>query len=107
MDNDERKKSLRLMVCLSVTAIAGAVSICIDGAFGLLILYVICMGVSSPALYFNYSLCKWENRWHSVWNERNACDGEPSEFRLNMGKFGEWTAFIIGLIVAIIAAVAG
>lgn len=39
--------------------------------------------------------------------ERYACDGEPSEFRLNMGKFGEWTAFIVGLIVAIIAAVAG
>ena len=107
MGNDERKKSLRLMACLCITAIAGAVSICIDGAFELLILYVICMGISIPTLYFNYSLCKSENRWHSIKYERYACDGEPSEFRLNMGKFGEWTVFIVGLIVAIIAAVAG
>ena len=56
MGNDERKKSLRLMACLCITAIAGAVSICIDGAFELLILYVICMGISIPTLYFNYSL---------------------------------------------------
>ena len=96
MGNDERKKSLRLMVCLCITAIAGAVSICIDGAFELLILYVICMGISIPTLYFNYSLCKSENRWHSIKYERYACDGEPSEFRLNMESLGNGRRLLSG-----------
>lgn len=107
MRGDERKKNLRLVVFMCFTSILGLIDICVGGDVEILVLYVICMVSSIPTLYFNYSLCKWENRWHSIKYERRACDGEPSEYRLKTGKIAEWSLFIVGLIVSLIAAVAG
>ena len=50
-----------------------------------------------PSTYFNYSLCRFENKWHSRWNEEKPCDGEPSLFKLRMGKLSEWACYILAL----------
>ena len=99
------RKDRNMMIMLCITAVVGATNILINGNFVFLFPYLLLMAISVPTLYFNYSLCKWENKWHSCWNERTPCDGEPSSYRLTMGKVGEWAVFIIGLILALIPAI--
>ncbi len=102
MNDQDKKKNIRLVLFMCLTTLVGAVNILLNRNFILLLPCLFLPAISIPCLYFNYSLCKWENRWHSLWNERNACDGEPSDWRLTMGKFGGWALFIIALVLALI-----
>ena len=38
-----------------------------------------------------------------MWHERTPCDGEPSDFRLLMGKISEWILFIMALVLALLS----
>ena len=64
------RKDRNMMIMLCITAVVGATNILINGNFVFLLPYLLLMAISVPTLYFNYSLCKWENKWHSCWNER-------------------------------------
>ena len=61
------------------------------------VLTLVLLAAIIPSTYFNYSLCKFENKWHSRWNEEKPCDGEPSLFKLRMGKLSEWACYILAL----------
>lgn len=102
--NEKRKKDRIFVICQIAVAVFGAVAIIVKGNAVLLAAYIPLMLISLPTMYFNYSLCKWENKWHAAWNERNPCDGEPSDFRLAMGKIGEWALFLIALVLAVLPA---
>ena len=98
----EKRKNIRFLICQIIVAILGLFWILLKGNYILLSAYLPCMAIAIPFIYFNYSLCKLENRWHSFWRERTPCDGEPSDFRLLMGKIGEWALFIGALILAVL-----
>lgn len=98
--NAKKKKDIRLLVCLSVVAFLGMLAILIKGNFILLALYVPLICVALLALYFNYSLCKLENKWRSLWNDRNPGDCEPSDFHLITSKVGDWLAFAADISAA-------
>ena len=102
---NKQKKDRNMVVLLCFTALVGLANILLNGNFELIFLYLLFMVVSVPTIYFNYSLCKSENKWHSLWRERTPCDGEPSVVRLKTGKIGEWGAFILGLILALIPSI--
>lgn len=102
--DEKRKKDRIFVVCQIAVAVLGAAAIIIKGNAILLAAYIPLMLISIPWIYFNYSLCKWENKWHAAWNEKNPCDGEPSQFRLITGKIGEWALFIIALVLAVLPA---
>lgn len=97
MSKDKKSKDRNFVVCLVVTALIGMIAIVAKENYLLLLYYIPFMAIAIPCLYFNYSLCKWENRWHARWNEKNPCDGEPSDFRLTMGKIAEWFLFVLAL----------
>lgn len=61
------------------------------------VLTLVLLAAIIPSTYFNYSLCRFENKWHSRWNEEKPCDGEPSLFKLRMGKLSEWACYILAL----------
>ena len=98
------KKDKRFLLCQIVVATIGLIWIVIKGNYMFLLPYILFMVIAIPTMYFNYILCKWENKWHSRWSERNPCDGEPSNFRLIMGKMSEWALFIVALIIAALPA---
>ena len=100
----ERKKDRFFVICQIAVAVLGAAAIIVKGNAILLAGYMPLMLISIPMLYYNYSLCKWENKWHAAWNEKNPCDGEPSNYRLIMGKIGEWVLFIMALVLAVLPA---
>ena len=102
---NKQKKDRNMVVLLCFTALVGLANILLNGNFELIFLYLLFMVVSVPTIYFNYSLCKLENKWHSLWRERTPCDGEASVVRLKTGKIGEWGAFILGLILALIPSI--
>ena len=102
---NKQKKDRNMVVLLCFTALVGLANILLNGNFELIFLYLLFMVVSVPTIYFNYSLCKLENKWHSLWRERTPCDGEPRVVRLKTGKIGEWGAFILGLILALIPSI--
>ena len=101
---NKSQKDGRLVKLQCITALIGAVNMLINGN-RLLLYYLLFMAVSVPLIYFNYSLCKWENKMHSRRNERTPCDGEPSTFRLGIAKIGAWGLFIFGLILALIPSI--
>ena len=98
---DKKKKDLKLLVVLCVTAVVGLINILLNGNKELIFSYVACMCMIS-VLYFNYSLCKWENRWRNYWREKTPGTGEPTEWWLTISKIGEWCTFVLGLILALI-----
>jgi len=102
MDKNKKKKDLRLLAILSVTAIFGALNILLHRQFVFLIPYLLLIAASLPTMYFNYSLCKSELKWRSVWYERYSHDGEPSDFRLILGKIGEWSCYILALLLSFV-----
>lgn len=102
---NKQKKDRNMVVLLCFTALVGLANILLNGNFELIFLYLLFMVVSVPTIYFNYSLCKLENKWHSLWRERTPCDGEPSTFRLGIAKIGAWGLFIFGLILALIPSI--
>lgn len=102
MDKNKKKKDLRLLAALSVTAVFGAVNILLHRQFVVFIPYFLLIVISVPTLYFNYSLCKSELKWRSVWYERDSHEGEPSDFRLILGKIGEWSCYILALLLSLV-----
>lgn len=102
--DEKRKKDRIFVVCQIAVAVLGAVAIIVKGNAILLAGYIPLTAISILTMYFNYSLCKWKNKWHAAWNEKNPCDGEPSDHRLLMGKIGGWLLFIIALILAVLPA---
>ena len=98
---EKKKKDLSLLAVLCITAVVGLINIIFNGNKELIVPYVICMSII-PVMYFNYSLCKWENRWENYWKEKNPGTGEPTELRLMLAKIGEWMVFVLGLIIALI-----
>ena len=102
---DEKKKKDRIfVVCQIAVAVLGAAAIILKGNFILLAAYIPLMLISIPWIYFNYSLCKWENKWHAAWNEKNPCDGEPSDFLIRRSKIGAWALYIIALVLPLLPA---
>lgn len=93
----EKKKDVVFLTCQTAVAILGLLFMIIKGRFALIWMYLLVMAAIIPSTYFNYSLCKFENKWHSRWNEKKPCDGEPSLFRLRMGKLSEWACYILAL----------
>lgn len=106
MKENKKKKDRALLLCLVVTALIGVAAIVAKRNFVFLAAYIPLQCVSIPTLYFNYSLCKWEVTWHAAWNEKNPSDGEPSSFRLMMGKIGEWALFVFALSLALVPPIA-
>ncbi len=98
---DKKKKDIKLLIFLCITAVVGLINLILNGNRVLIFAYVVAMSII-PVIYFNYSLCKWENRWENRWKEKNPGTGEPSELRLSVAKIGEWIIFVIGLILALI-----
>ncbi len=99
----EKRKNIKFLICQIVVAILGLLWIIVRGNTVLLSAYIPIMVIVIPATYFNYTLCKLENKWHSMWHERTPCDGEPSDFRLLMGKISEWILFIMALVLALLS----
>lgn len=97
-----RKKDRIFVLCQILAAIFGGIMLALKQNDVFLGLYIVCMAASIPTMYFNYSLCKWGNRMHSAWNEKNPCDGEPSNYRIVLGKIGEWLVFILGLALVLL-----
>lgn len=95
----EKKKDIRFLICQIVVVVVGLVYMLIGGRFRLILMYLALTALTVPCMFFNYSLCKWGNKWHSIWHERTPCDGEPSSFMLTMNKISLWTLFIIALII--------
>lgn len=102
MDKDKKKKDIRLVLALCVTAVLGALNMVIHRHFALLACYIPIMLLSIPLLYFNYSVAKIANRKYSFFNERNRGDGEPSDFRLAVNKTVFWGLYIVALILALL-----
>lgn len=98
---DKKKKDLELLGLLCLTAVAGLINILLNGNMEVIPTYLICMCVI-PILYFNYSLCKWENQWSNRWREKNPGTGEPTVWLLKTTKIGEWIIFIVGMAFALI-----
>lgn len=98
----DKNKNTIFLLCQIVVAVIGLAFMFFNGRTSMMLMYCVIMAVDIPTMYFNYSLCKWENKWHSRWSERNPCDGEPSEFRLRVAKIGEWVLFIAALIIALL-----
>ena len=98
----EKKKNIRFLICQIAVALIGLAWKIYRGAFSLLWIYVLFMTFAVIAMYFNYSLCKLENRMRSRFYDRTPHDGEPSDFRLVVGKVAEWMLFIMMLVVALL-----
>lgn len=98
----KNKKDRTFLICQIIVAIVGLVVMIINSRFTFMWAYIVCMLCSIPAIYFNYTLCKFENRWHARWNERNPCGGEPSLFLMYSNKIAEWMIFILALILALL-----
>ena len=96
------RQDRNFMICQIITAGLGAVWILVKRNFVLLAGYIPLMALAIPMIYFNYRLCKWQNKWHGVRNERYPCDGEPSDRRLIIGKVSSWVVYIVALILAIL-----
>ena len=99
---DKKKKDLKLILVLIITAIVGLIHIIINGNKELLLAYVLLVVFAIPTTYFSYSLGKWENCWDNIWKEKNPGDGEPSKWLIVTGKIGGWFAFICAMVFALI-----
>ena len=99
---DKKKKDLKLILVLIITAIVGLIHIIINGNKELLLAYVLLVVFAIPTTYFSYSLGKWENYWDNIWKEKNPGDGEPSKWLIVTGKIGGWFAFICAMVFALI-----
>ena len=97
-----RKKDRIFVLCQILAAVFGGIMLALKQNDVFLGLYIVCMAASIPTMYFNYSLCKWGNRMHSAWNEKNPCDGEHSDYRIVLGKIGEWLVFLLGLALVLL-----
>lgn len=93
----DKKKDIKFLVCQIVVAVIGLLFMVFNGSTKLVWWYILMMAMVIPMTYFNYSLCKRENRRHSKWEERYPCNSEPSEFKLITSKIGEWILFIFAL----------
>lgn len=93
----DKKKDIKFLVCQIAVAVIGLLFMVFNGSTKLVWWYILMMAMVIPMTYFNYSLCKFENRMHSRWNERYPCNSEPSELRLRISKIGEWILFIFAL----------
>lgn len=102
--DDKKKKDVRLLICLIVVSLFGAVAIIVKQNYFLFAMYIPLSSLGILTLYFNYSLCKLENKWRAMWYERNPSDGEPSDFHLIMGKIGGWLIVIIAFVLALLPA---
>ena len=98
---NKKKKDLSLLVLLCITAVIGLINMIFNGNKELIAPYLICMSVI-PVMYFNYSLCKFENRWENYWKEKNPGSGEPTELLLKSTKIVGWITLILGFAVALI-----
>lgn len=92
------KKDVRLAVCMLITFAIGLVCIILKENYILLSYYIPCSFGSVLALYFNYSMCKFTNRW------RVHTNSEPSRFLLVSGKIAEWVVFLLSAITAALPA---
>ena len=99
---DKKKKDLKLVLLLIVTAVVGLIHLIFNGNKELIPAYLLLVVVAIPVSYFSYSLGKWRNRWENIWTEKNPSDGEPSEWLVIVGKIGGWFMFICAMIIALI-----
>lgn len=88
--DEKKRKDLIFLICQCIVAVIGAAIIIVKDNTILLSAYIPLMALIIPAIYFNYSLSKLGNKWYSLWHERYPSDGEPSDFRLLMGKICGW-----------------
>lgn len=99
------KKDRKFLAFLCVTALVGLANILLNGVYGALLPYLLCTGLSVPALFFNYTLCRWGNRlqlWiNGVHFEKDYTDREPSEDQLRISKIVLWTVFGAGLCISL------
>ena len=100
--DEKKRKDLIFLICQCIVAVIGAAIIIVKDNTILLSAYIPLMALIIPAIYFNYSLSKLGNKWYSLWHERYPSDGEPSDFRLLMGKICGWGAFILALVLALL-----
>ena len=98
----DQKKDRKFVGLLCITALVGFVPVLLNGG-SLVLYYLLCMVVSIPTLYFNYSLCKSGNRWHARKYEQNPGDGEPSKYNLVVSKIAKWALFGIGLVISLVS----
>ena len=93
----KQKYDMRFLICQIAVAVLGAIGFFAGGRPEGLVVYLPDMVLSIAMIYFNYSLCKWANRWHGFWNERNPGSGEPSRYFQLSGKVGGWFLYLLGL----------
>ena len=62
----EKKKDIRFLICQIVVVVVGLVYMLIGGRFRLILMYLALTALTVPCMYFNYSLCKGGNKWHSI-----------------------------------------
>lgn len=98
----EKKKNIVFLITQIVVAAAGLFYMLACEKFKETLIYLALMAFTIPDMYFNYSLCKWWNRWHSTWHERTPCDGEPSNYSLVINKVSSWILFIGALLLPFI-----
>jgi hypothetical protein len=99
---DKKKKDLKLVLALIVTAIIGLVHMIFNGNKELLFAYVLLVIFAIPVTYFSYSLGKMGNRWENIWKEKNPGSGEPSSWLVISTKASGWFAFICAMVFALI-----
>lgn len=84
------KRDRKFLAFLCVTALVGLANILLNGVYGAFLPYLLCTGISVPALFFNYTSCRWGNR-----------NREPSEDQLRSIKIVLWTVFGAGLCISL------
>lgn len=84
------KRDRKFLAFLCVTALVGLANILLNGVYGAFLPYLLCTGISVPALFFNYTICRWGNR-----------NREPSEDQLRISKIVLWTVFGAGLCISL------
>ncbi len=84
------KKDRKFLAFLCVTALVGLANILLNGVYGAFLPYLLCTGLSVPALFFNYTICRWGNR-----------NREPGEDQLRSIKIVLWTVFGAGLCISL------
>lgn len=99
---DKKKKDLKLLLFLIITAIVGLIHLIVNGNRALILAYVLSAVFAISTTYFSYSLGKWANRWENTWKEKNPGDGEPSAWLVISTKIGGWFFFICAMILALI-----
>ncbi len=97
-------KNKRFLIFICIVTLIGGINIALSGMLKYLLLYAFVTSLAITAAYFNYSLCKMGNRWHSrLYHRYHIADDEPSDLWLIRCKISSWICYCLGLFLSLVA----